>query len=103
LQGAEGVALRGAHQVHADTMTDTEEEMRFHFNAFYDVLQAGSARRRLPRRPIVTLDYCPITVLGLGEALVEELKSLDEEEAFSARARIGVRTLSCIMATAEQS
>lgn len=61
--------------------------VRQHFQAFYSLLDADSARRRMPTRPAKIRDMCPITVLDLAE--------------FDDDGERGIRTYSCVMASAE--
>ena len=109
-----GESRRSASDVPADTSPipalDRQEEdstaaervfhqsrsaaVRAHFNAFYEVVQSPHTRRRMPTRPRRTQKVCPITVLNL-----EELFEDDTHQSFW----WGIRTYTCIMASAEQS
>ncbi len=63
------------------------QAVRRHFNGMYDLLGAQSNRRRMPTRPVRTREVCPITILDL--------------EDFYEGVQRGVRTYSCVMASAE--
>jgi hypothetical protein len=63
------------------------QRVRRHFHALYGLLDADTVRRRMPTRPNRIREVCPITILDLAE--------FDEEVSR------GIRTFSCIMASAE--
>ena len=76
----------------ADVTPNISGEMTTHFNAFYHTIDPlHFSLRPIPQRPRKLRDVCPITILGL------ETSSRNEGE------QRGTKTLSCVMASAEQS
>ncbi|HEU0300858.1 MAG TPA: hypothetical protein VFR37_15460 [Longimicrobium sp.] len=70
--------------------------IREHFGAFYDLMGVRSDWRRFPADSTRLRRICPITILGLEDARSSGRASLPAEIR-------GVRTYSCVLASAESS
>jgi hypothetical protein len=75
-----------------------------HFRALYRLVGVPETMQRLPRRPVRIREACPITILNLFDqyAVDREDKYMGQDEGDSKVQYRGARTLSCIMASAEQ-
>jgi hypothetical protein len=81
------------HNDSAAVISNVSNEMKVHFDAFYRTIGLQQASiRPVPQRPRRNRDVCPITILGLADRFSRNESS-----------QRGTKTLSCVMASAEQT
>lgn len=92
-------------QPHGD---DDEDEdvvpmVRKHFHAFYNLMgvDPDSTKRPMPTDFKRQKEFCPFTILGLNTAFPRHTASFFGFEALAPKKIDGIRTFSCIMASAE--
>ena len=88
------------HEAEADPVAELEK----HFHAFYDLIGGvGTNERPMPTEVKQLKEWCPITVLGIGNAFPRPA-NLSALRLRRAPDRIdGTKTLSCVMTFAEPS
>lgn len=84
---------------------DTTHTADAHFRRLYRLVGVPDSIQRLPRRPVRIREACPITILDLFNQhdADKENKYRDQDGGDVYPVWRGARTLSCIMASAEQT